>query len=124
MTYSCWLWRGFINNNGYSYFSYEGKNIRAHRFSYELFEGEIPDTLTVDHLCRVKNCVNPAHLQLTTNRDNVMRGNGVGVINSRKTHCPQGHRYSEENTYVKKHGRECRICRREFGRRRRALNSV
>lgn len=99
----CWIWLGHVNPKGYGKFSrYKGSPVMAHRWSYEYFVGEIPKGLVLDHLCGVKNCVNPEHLEPVTNKENLIRGE-VGKKNAEhhknKTHCRNGHRYSE-GTYV------------------------
>lgn len=105
----CWPWQGAFHHNGYGRF---GK-FRAHRASYEHFVGPIPTGLTIDHLCRNRACVNPAHMEPVTAVENMMRGNAPAAINSRKTHCIRGHALSGENLYVKPDGRrECRECQR------------
>ena len=71
---ACWEWRGALFPNGYGCFSLDGQSIGAHRFSYELAFGPIPSTLCLDHLCRNKKCVNPAHLEAVTVVENVRRG--------------------------------------------------
>lgn len=113
MTYSCWLWRGWTRN-GYGQFRFDGKDIPAHKFAYELFQGKVPEGLILDHLCRNPSCVNPAHLDPTTNKDNIMRGNSLPAKNSKKTHCNKGHEYTEANTYYhpKEKSRECCICKK------------
>jgi hypothetical protein len=70
----CWLWQGALYENGYASFWFDGKTGRAHRFIYELLVGSIPEHLQLDHLCRVRHCVNPAHLEPVTNAENGMRG--------------------------------------------------
>lgn len=74
----CWLWRGSLVQNGYGIFSYyrlgQKTSKRAHRFAYEALVGPIPEGLTLDHLCRVRRCVNPAHLEPVTIGDNIRRG--------------------------------------------------
>lgn len=93
----------------------------AHRYAYEHFIGPIPEGLQVDHLCRVRNCVNPDHLEAVTCRENVLRGDGVAAANARATHCPQGHAYDEANTYTWTNGgRHCRACARIKTREQRA----
>jgi hypothetical protein len=110
----CWLWTGHISRNGYGKFHDSGKIYLAHRFGYEMFIGQIPADLTLDHLCRVTSCVNPKHLEPVTMLNNIYRGNGACAINRRKTNCPQGHPYSPENTYKDRFGkRYCRRCRRD-----------
>ena len=96
---------------------YAKTHMLAHRFSYELFRGNIPAGLTVDHLCKNTACVNPYHLEVVTQRENNLRGNNWAGINSRKTHCPKGHEYTKENTVIWDNGsngaRRCKICLKE-----------
>lgn len=110
----CWLWRSKINQAGYGMIwgGIElGRELRAHRVAYELHVGPIPDGLTIDHLCRVRHCVNPDHLQAVTRGTNVLRGASGPAANARKTHCKRGHEFTPENTYVTKAGyRNCRAC--------------
>lgn len=90
----CWIWDSEVNkSHGYGMFLLNGKYVRAHRVSYELFKGPIPKGLHIDHLCRVKCCVNPDHLEAVTNRVNVLRGVGATAVNARKETCPYGHKY-------------------------------
>lgn len=111
-TKTCWLWLGDKNENGYGRISINGKSVKAHRFSYESIVGPIPPGLTLDHICKVRNCVNPAHLRPMTLRENVLCGDGIGVRNGKKTHCKNGHEFSQENTFLRnKRGyRSCRTC--------------
>ena len=119
-TETCWLWTGALKSGGYGQFFAE-KYALAHRVAYELVVGPIPEGLTLDHLCRVHNCVNPAHLEPVTNGENLRRGMGPTGIHARATHCPKGHEYTVENTYRNKKGwRTCRACRvREGAKTRR-----
>lgn len=123
-TGECWLWTSRIERSGYGRFKSSGKYHYAHRVAYGLAVGPIPDGLTIDHLCRVRNCVNPAHLEPVTQRENTLRGEGVAARNARKTHCPQGHEYTLENTCVSRGLRHCRTCNRDRTRERRALSKV
>ena len=108
----CWQWLDSLATFGYGTFGYKGKGHRAHRISYMLYKGEIPDGLVLDHLCRNRGCVNPDHLEPVTTKENVMRGIGVAVANSKATHCKKGHEYDKENTYITPKGfRDCRECR-------------
>jgi len=115
----CWQWQGRPTNAGYGQMGVlvDGKQrtFSAHRVSYEVFVGEIPNGLVIDHLCRNRLCVNPDHLEAVTQQENVMRSPiAIGAINARKTHCPQGHPYDDENTYVLRlpntTSRYCRTC--------------
>ena len=119
MTNSCWNWLGAINPKGYGEYYNDKKVVKAHRYSYELFEGKIPNGLQIDHLCRNRKCVNPNHLQIVTNKENVLRGNGISAKNSKKTHCPKGHELTPENTYCYRNTRSCKKCRCEIGKKSR-----
>jgi len=112
ITETCWEWEAGKDRNGYGRFGIERKNRLAHRICYELLIGKIPDTLGLDHLCRNPSCVNPAHLEPVTHRENVLRGFGASAINAKKTHCPQGHPLSGDNLFVERYGgRRCRLCK-------------
>ncbi len=117
----CWLWLGALTAGGYGCF-YVDKHYRstAHRVSYELFVGPIPAGLQIDHLCRVRGCVNPDHLEPVTCRENLMRGpTTLNALNVAKTHCPKGHPLSGGNLKTNRHGhRDCGECRRVLRRRR------
>lgn len=94
----------------------------AHRFSYELFVGKIPSSLVIDHLCRVRGCVNPQHMRVVTNVENVMAGMSPMAISARKTECINKHPFSSENTRIDTRGRRsCKTCARNGLRRRRKL---
>lgn len=112
-TEGCWLWQGSINPDGYGQI-WVGDTLRmakAHRFSYQLHKGEISEGLEIDHLCKVRRCVNPDHLDLVTHRENLLRGDTFQARNAAKTQCPKGHAYTPENTYVPPAGgRRCRAC--------------
>ena len=91
-TPTCWLWIGAVNPNGYGSFSWHGRQQGAHRVAYRMEVGEIHAGLTIDHLCRVRACVNPAHLEPVTSWENTSRGQSISAVNARKTHCSRGHR--------------------------------
>ncbi len=114
----CWQWMGQKNTKGYGVFAVERKSKMAHRVAYVLCVGDIPEGLTLDHLCRVRGCVNPGHLEPVTVAENVRRGNSFTGINLRKTHCDHGHPFTPENTAITREGfRDCRECRRQISRR-------
>lgn len=103
----CWEWTAYRKPSGYGQFSCGPKRYAAHRFAYVLTFGEPPEGLDLDHLCRNRACCNPFHLEPVTRRVNLRRGVGHGS----ETHCPSGHRYSPDNTYVERDGsRKCRTC--------------
>lgn len=109
----CWLWQRHLTDRGYGLVQIKGRARRAHRVSYEAFVGPIPEGLEIDHLCGVRACVNPSHLQPVTHRTNCLRSTaGFPGVNVRKSHCPQGHPYDESNTYVvpSTRGRMCLAC--------------
>lgn len=105
----CWTWAASCYSNGYGRFDYG----LAHRIAYELVVGEIPEGLDLDHLCRNRRCVNPAHLEPVTRRENLMRGRTLVAAKAGQTHCKHGHEFTEENTHIRPNGtRSCRECSR------------
>jgi len=116
-TAGCWEWTGTGNGKGYGQFWWGGRMRLAHRISYEALVSPIPDGMVIDHRCRTRGCVNPAHLEPVTNRENVLRGDLPSASAARqmsKTHCPKGHPYNAENTQHRADGaRACRQCNRD-----------
>lgn len=131
----CWQWTGKLTvrtvrgSGGYGAFWNGERELRAHRFVYELLVEPIPAELVIDHLCRNRGCVNPDHLEVVTNGENCRRGDGVGA-NARKAYCPKGHSYDEKNTIwrLRPDGRgvfrRCRQCAREGAKAHRARAKV
>jgi HNH endonuclease len=115
-TIDCWTWIGGKSSAGYGMFWDGTRRVFAHRYAYELLIGPIPNGLQMDHLCRVRACVNPAHLEPVTQRVNILRGEGFHKFQLAKTCCPKGHTYTPENTYVWKNTRRCRECTRAYQR--------
>lgn len=114
----CWLWRLPLDRcgYGYKYFRVAGKlkKLLAHRWVYREMVSEIPQGLEIDHLCRVRHCVNPAHLEAVTGHMNRARAVPYGYYSSLQTHCLKGHEYTEANTYRRlgSRNRTCRACQR------------
>ena len=128
----CWLWLGALCRG----YGRVGKSEYAHREIYEREHGPIPDGLTLDHYrlnpgpreapCS-RACVNPDHVEVVSHRENCKRGH-AGKRNAARTHCPQGHPYSPENTKLYQGRRYCKACgtcyRREAKRRKRAQRAL
>jgi len=114
----CWLWMRGTTSNGYGAMAFEGRSRLAHRLSYELLVGPVPDGLQIDHLCRTRLCVNPDHLEPVTQRENILRGTAPVVENARRTHCVNGHPFDDANTGPARGGRNrrCRACNRDWMR--------
>lgn len=113
----CWEWTGYKNKLGYGGFTVSTtRRDFAHRVAYELFVGPIPDGMTIDHLCENPSCVNPAHLEVVTQGENVLRsGTSSSGANLRKTVCPRGHSYDR---VTPSGSRRCSICDRAREKRR------
>jgi len=135
----CWLWTGRINSRGYGEIQRDSRKQPVHVWAYRYFIGEIPEGYQIDHVksagCVYRNCVNyENHLEAVTPLENILRSDGPAAINSRKTHCPQGHPYDEENTenrinsHTGKPYRNCKICRKlqnkEYQRKLRAKRKL
>lgn len=108
-TDACVVWTGKLNQDGYG----------QHRLVWKAVGGPPPGgkgsaRMTLDHLCRNRACVNPAHLELVPHRVNVLRGDTPAARKAAQTHCVKGHEFTPENTYRRPEGeRECRACRRD-----------
>jgi hypothetical protein len=111
----CWEWNGALTEQGYG----RCFGRLAHRLSYEAWTGPIGGGLDIDHLCRNRACVNPAHLEPVTRRENLARGIGVILQKQRaaeRRFCSRGHELTEGNTYIRPSDgvRQCRECRRAY----------
>ena len=125
----CWEWSGaHFQTTGYAIFNVPSpkdgrwRPATAHRIGYQLFVGPIPDGLNIDHLCRNRGCVNPAHLEPVQQRTNMLRGDAPSAISVRTNRCQRGHEFTPQNTHVRirngKPKRDCRECVRERDRAR------
>lgn len=120
----CWLWAGRCTWDGYGALEVKGRHHSAHRLAYSVLRGPIAKGMHTDHLCRVRCCVNPDHLEVVTPRVNILRGEGRAAINATRTHCPKGHPYDTENTIWRNEsgrwvGRHCKACKAAYRERRR-----
>lgn len=119
----CWISNRVAQPNGYTKMGWRDVCYLTHRLAYEAFVGPIPHGLVIDHLCRQRACCNPDHLEAVTNQVNLLRGEGFVANQARRTHCPRGHELVGDNVYRRPGDdtrRECRTCRNDYYRRRRA----
>lgn len=119
----CWEWTGWRGQDGYGRDHINRRSTLMHRWLYEQLAGPILDGLVMDHLCRNRGCVNPAHLEVVTRRENNLRGISPPALNAVKTHCTNGHPLAGPNLIVDQDGhRRCRTCR--LARRRERERSL
>ncbi len=117
-TGTCWVWQGATDSHGYGQIHEEPRgHSQAHRVSWELAYGPIPEGLDVLHCCDNPPCVRPTHLflgtQLDNNLDAINKGRNYWA---NKTHCLRGHPFDEQNTRHYRGGRHCRSCQTERAR--------
>lgn len=120
----CWDWIAVRHRLGYGQFKDEGKMWQAHRWAYRHYVGSLEEGKEIDHICRNRRCVNPAHLRQISHRDNVLASpTCLASINKARVECARGHSFSKENTSYRGNKRVCVQCRRrnarEYMRRRR-----
>ena len=126
----CWKWDGAIASHGYGVLNVNGRIKRAHRVAWELLNGPIPERAVVLHSCDTPSCVNPLHLSIGTQAQNLAdmwakgRAGGRPAAQAAQTHCKRGHEFNDANTYMTPKGqRTCRACRRLHNAKRRASSS-
>jgi hypothetical protein len=126
-TETCWIWTGSKRKSGYGLLDVGRKLQLAHRFAFVTSGGLIPDGLHLDHLCRNRACVRPDHLEVVSNRTNVLRGVGISAENARRTHCVNGHELSGDNLWIAPRSnrasgvrRYCLACKRASNKKNKA----
>ena len=115
----CWLWTGNLFWDGYGAYD----NARVHRITYKIAKGTIPEGLCLDHLCRVRRCCNPEHIEVVTWKENILRGLTLAADEVKRTHCPKGHPLEGDNLEryaLEKEGkRKCNTCKKARMRKKR-----
>lgn len=109
----CWIWQLCMTTVGYGQVRINRRNMQAHRALYEQYVGSIPEGLELDHLCRIKSCVNPNHMEPVTHLENTRRGVRDTAhlrLLRKKKECLRGHLLTPENTYVYHGTRHCKSC--------------
>ena len=125
----CLVWTGATSNRGYGQINVAGVTRSTHRVAYELAAGPIPEGLTIDHLCGVRTCVEPTHLEAVTIAENLLRALACpSTVNAAKTSCLRGHPLAGDNLVIKRRGalpavRNCRTCTRDAAERRRRASA-
>lgn len=115
---NCLVWKNTLTDGGYGRLDMprslgmEKKYFLAHRLAYNLTRGNLPEDLTLDHLCRNRACINPAHLEPVTHKENTLRGKGFSAQFAKRDACVNGHPFTEENIYKWRGARICKACRR------------
>jgi len=117
----CWLWTRPLDSNGYGYTRIDGKQWKTHRLWWTLLVGEVPEGFDLDHLCRVRSCGNPDHLEPVTHAENLRRGKHRNNLLHVQKVCSKGHELTPDNITIRNDGRaRCRTCVNETARRARA----
>lgn len=120
----CWMWTARKNPGGYGLFYARGTRAVAHRVAYEHFVGLIPPGMSLDHLCRNRACVNPAHLEPVANKENILRGESFAAVNARKKVCVRGHQLTGDGVKMVRRGRQCVACQRRMDRESKARKAA
>lgn len=113
----CWLWTRALKGAGYAQVGYGNRrSVSAHILAWKFRHGPVPEGMELDHLCRVRSCINPDHLEPVTHRENALRGDAgkqSAAENLAKTHCRRGHPYADDNLYIGRNpnGKKKRVCR-------------
>ena len=117
----CWNWTGKISKiTGYGHVGFNYKTYLAHRLSYIVYKGSIPEGMVIDHLCRNRKCVNPLHLEAVSLKENILRGNSLPAYKARQIHCIRRHILLGANLYITPDGRrQCKTCRAFMNRNNR-----
>jgi len=112
-TDGCWEWTAGKDSWGYGSFWWQGRNVGAHRWSYEYHNGAVPPGLQIDHLCRNRKCVRPDHLEAVDSETNMRRGNSPSVVIARTGVCKRGHPLTPDNVLTYGGRWHCRTCKNE-----------
>lgn len=112
---SCLLYTGSLDHKGYGRISINYRAWKVHRWMYEHFKGTVPFHLVVDHLCNNRSCINLKHLEVKTQRENILRGTSFAAKNAKKVYCDYGHKFP--NTSTKGKPRRCSPCSKLFNTR-------
>lgn len=112
----CWIFRGKPRKDGYTKVRIKNHSFYAHRVSYHLFNGGIEHDQVIDHICRNRACINPKHLRVISNKENILCGESATAKNARKTHCIKGHLFGGTNLKIKSsgRGRYCYECHKQY----------
>lgn len=114
----CWLWTGAISSWGYGNATINHRPVSAHRASYMVHVGDIPETLVLDHLCRNRACINPDHLEPVSQQENILRGRAPAILTHLSKQCGRGHPMEGDNLLKNGSRFQCRTCTRMKERQR------
>ena len=113
----CWLWEGYVDKDGYGRMVSREHSVvvsgYVHRMAWEQYRGAIPKGMQIDHLCKIKNCVNPEHLEVTSPQVNNLRSNSMAAKYARRDACKHGHPLTGANVRKVGNTRVCQTCNRQ-----------